>query len=126
MLYVKEQNINSPAPMYPPKDVLEEFSENADYSSLLSTLYVETSIRSFDDYGVIWRVGNSKICVHVRTTTETGKAAMKAFKEAGDMFASLIEKALPYMEKPYKDFYQKLLDDYKKNGIVMPIYGRLL
>ena len=126
MLYVKEQNINSPTPMYPPKDVLEEFSENADYSSLLSTLYVETSIRSFDDYGVIWRVGNSKICVHVRTTTETGKAAMKAFKEAGDMFASLIEKALPYMEKPYKDFYQKLLDDYKKNGIVMPIYGRLL
>ena len=125
MLYVKEQNINSPAPMYPPKDLLEEFSENADYSSLLSTLYVETSIRNFDDYGVAWRVGNSKIGVHVRTTMETGKAAMKAFKEAGDMFASLIEKALPYMEKPYKDFYQKLLDDYKKNGIVMPIYGRL-
>ena len=49
MLYVKEQNMNSPVPMYPPKDVLEEFSENADYSSLLSTLYVETSIRSFDD-----------------------------------------------------------------------------
>ena len=125
MLYIKEVNTDNPAPVYPPKDVLEEFSENADYSSLLSTLYVETSIRSFDDYGVAWRVGNSKICVHVRTTTETGKAAMKAFKEAGDMFASLIEKALPYTEKPYKDFYQKLLDDYKKNGIIMPIYGRL-
>ena len=125
MLYIKEVNTDNPAPVYPPKDLLEEFSENADYGLLLFILYTGTLIRSFDGSGTIWRVGNSKICAHARTAQEKGEIAMKAFKEAGDVFASLIEKALPYMTNPYKDFYQKLLDDYKKNGIVMPIYGRL-
>ena len=125
MLYIKEVNTDNPAPVYPPKDLLGEFSENADYGLLLFILYIGTLIRSFDGSGTVWRVGNSKIHIHARTVQEKGEAAMKAFKEAGNMFASLIEKALPYTEKPYKDFYQKLLDDYKKNGIVMPIYGRL-
>ena len=50
---------------------------------------------------------------------------MITFSESEKKLAKLIEKALTSMTEPYTHIYQQMINDFKKNDIVIPIYGKL-
>lgn len=107
--------------IFPDGEYLEGSQEGYDFGSFLSTLSVNAMIG--EQY---FRLGDSSVCIEAEFTGNQFEAGMEEFKEAARAFVPLMEKALPEMGGAYAGCYQHYLDDFKENGLSMPMYGKLL
>lgn len=113
---------NMPAgsiPVFPDDDYLHDYVTN-DIGSCVSTLGIEAMLsRGF------YRMGDSDTVVWVRETGITGAMGIAMFKRYTEAFVSIAKESMPVMSPEYQDFFRHMINDYEKNGINMPVYGKL-
>lgn len=114
------KKVNEIGYIYPDAEFLSDY-EDSDIGSLLSTLGVEAVIgqrvRQIGDSGIY-------VCItDLRKRNEEGIEQLKVYTK--DMI-SIIKEALPGMSSVYADFYRHFLDDFEKNGFVMPMHGQII
>lgn len=71
-------------------------------------------------------IGDSGIYITAEPTGHTKDAGMEDFKAASSEFLRLVKQALPKMGQEYQKLYTHYLEDYQKEGVCMPFYGRIL
>lgn len=110
---------NAKGAVYPDEEFLQDY-QDADIGSMISTAGIDAVLgmgtREIGDFGII---------VEISDTLARGDAGIEQLKKYTDDFVSIIKEAVPKMSQQYADFYQFFLDDYEKNGIIMPMYGKL-
>lgn len=110
---------NAKGAVYPDEEFLQDY-QDSDIGSLISTAGIDAVL------GMRTReIGDSGIIVEISDTLARGDAGIEQLKKYTDNFVEIIKEALPKMSQKYADFYQFFLDDYEKNGIIMPMYGKL-
>ena len=118
---LEEQCMSRVATIYPDEEFVNDFSDS-DYGSFLSTPGVDLLI-----YGnCIKRLGDSDVFVEISSTNKKGEAGMEDFKQYAMDFLVIIKDAIPKMSEKYSAFYQYFVDDFNKNGLSMPFYGKII
>lgn len=119
---IKDGTPVSRIPIYPiinEDDYLHNFKDS-NIGECISTLGVETIIGNG-----IFRLGDSSLTFVVHNTGVRGNTAMSMMKKYAEDFVSIAEEAMPEMSADYQAFYRHMIDDFTKNGVEMPHYGRL-
>lgn len=101
----------------------EDFGDYKDshFADLISTLGVNTVI------GITkCEVGDSGTYIRTEETGNKKEAGIEDLKAAAMEFLRIAKEALPQMGPEYKTLYEHYIEDYQKNGITMPFYGKIL
>lgn len=103
-----------------------DFEDMGDYqdshiADLISTLGVNAMMGQTE-----YEIGDSGIYITAEPTGHTGDPGIEDFKAASSEFLRLVKQALPKMGPEYQKLYTHFLDDYQKEGVCMPFYGRIL
>ena len=118
-MFMIEKKENAKGAVYPDEEFLQDY-QDYDIGSLISTAGIDAVL------GMRTReIGDSGIIVEISDTLARGEAGVEQLKKYTDNFVEIIKEAVPKMSQKYADFYQFFLDDYEKNGIIMPMYGKL-
>ena len=96
-------------------------SFDSDFAQLISTIQVEAVIGMN-----IRRLGDSDTYVLITPTYSTGEQGLNEIKDVAKNIAEFAREAIPAMTKDYAAFYQHFLDDFEKNGLTMPMAGKIL
>lgn len=96
----------------------EDYGTAANFVSALST-YAMIGSQTY-------QLGDSKIYVRLTPTGKLWGEGIHEFREMIQEFFQITEAAIPEMSEPYQAIYRFFLEDYQKNGINMPMYGRIL
>ena len=90
-------------------------------SVLLSTLCIEANLEK-----TVRQIGDSGIYIEIILTGNIKEKGIEELKVAAKKLADIIQEGLPSMSDKYKELYSFYLEDFHKNGLTMPHYGKLL
>lgn len=105
---------------FPDKEMFKKFEES-DFGSIVSTMLVEGVIGAGYDF----ELGDSGEHVTLYPMIP-GPAGMENLKADCHMVREALEKAIPKMSEDYKAFWVFMANDFDKNGVVMPMKGKIL
>lgn len=119
MIQIKE-NKECMGTIYPDNDFLDNYEEY-DYASFISTLQIEAMIDMKQR-----RLGDSDVFITILSTGNIGEKGLEEFKQAAKDLINLSKKAIESMSDKYAKFYKYFIDDFEKNGLYMPLEGKIL
>lgn len=99
-------------------DICNDYGTAANFVSALSTYAIIGS--------QTYQLGDSGIYVHLSPTGKLWGEGVNEFREMAQEFFQIVKIAIPEMTEPYKSIYEFFLEDYQTNGIIMPLYGRII
>mgnify|MGYP006983164610 CR=1 FL=1 len=120
MVKVKEIKTNMDAEIYPEEDYLDDYM-HSDFASFISIIQVEAIVGKN-----IRRIGDTGITIELTDTGNTGEEGLNELKQVAREMIRISQKAIPLMSKKYAEFYNFYVNDFEKNGLVMPAYGKIL
>lgn len=120
MFKIKEVSGTENGLIFPDNEQMSN-DEKSDFGSMIFSLGMKVIIG-----GDCFKLGDSDIQIEVTSTMYQDKQGIEDFKEYERAFAEIVKKALPKMSPKYKDWYRYYLDDFQKNGLVIPCCGRIL
>lgn len=106
--------------IYPDAEYFADY-KNSDIGAMISVLGVEAVIGQN-----VRQVGDSGVYVQIEDAGMRGDAGIEQLKDCTSAWLAIIDEALPHMSAKYKEFYQHFLDDFDRNGLCMPIYGKIM
>lgn len=119
MITIKKIERDNGAIIYPDADFLADYKDN-DFGSFISTIQVEALIGMS-----VRRLGDSDIYISLTPTGNIGEKGMEELKKVAKDILELSKEAIPKMTEGYAAFYQYFLEDFEKNGLVMPMVGKI-
>lgn len=108
------------APVFPDNEFLQNYSDS-DWCAMISVLQIQNIIGNDT-----WELGDSGIYITFDEELETGPDGISQLIDMSHELAGMITEALPSMSKDYENFYRYFLNDFQKNGFIMPLQGRLI
>lgn len=106
--------------IFPDNEYLSDYKDS-DFGSVISTMQVE-AITGTDTF----QLGDSGISVSLSGMVP-GQAGMEMFKQNAQKLLDALEQAMPLMkDKKFVDFWAWAKEDYEKNGLNMPIVGKVM
>ena len=107
--------------IFPDEEYLEDYKDS-DFGSVVSTMMVEGMIRRINDF----RLGDSAVTIALEPMGK-GPEGMEAFKRnCKKVRESIDEAAVTMKEKKFIDFFTWAKEDYDKNGVIMPMVGKVI
>ena len=100
--------------IFPDQETLENY-QDYHFSDIISTLMVEAIIGDSS-----WLIGNTTHELHMQEIVP-GPEGIKILRAQALYFLKQIQKALPDLKGEYKEFYEFMYNDYKTNGMPMPM-----
>lgn len=105
--------------VYPDEEFLENYEGNV-VADMISTLSVNAMLG--EDEALL---GDSGVAIRVQTLKQ-GEEGIKEFKNFSVELLKKVKESVPNMSKQYADFYEHFLKDFRKNGMIMPMVGKIL
>lgn len=119
-MFIVKKTEEKNACIYPDSEYLSDYKDS-DFGSLISTIGIESIISNGN-----FQLGNSSVYISVTNTNIKGDAGIELLKQYAKDIAEIIENALPLMSSPYREFYEHFISDFKSNGLIMPMYGKII
>lgn len=106
--------------IYPDADFLKVY-RGYNIAALVSAIAFETMTGN-DTI----QIGDSGTCVLLKSTGHRGKKAVEELKTYTKKFVEIVKESIPSMSLRYAKFYKHFMEDFDKNGLVMPSRGKIL
>lgn len=116
------ENLDLTSPMIPIPDAELFPADEPNFTNVVSTMMLETMI---SDAAAVFRLGTSSIGIRCMGMISQGPDGIRELRTLAKTLLSAIETAAPQLPSDEADYFGRLIDDYKHNGLDMPFHGRI-
>lgn len=105
--------------VFPDQGILQE--GGGDWAGITSILQMEIIMGNKN-----FCLGDSGVMIEIDEDIKQGAEGLEQMKRLTLELAPILKEAIPAMSEEYRQYFQSSLDDFDKNGLVMPYVGKLL